>query len=429
MNRLENNCIQQLCQRSVGILGAGITGESVKRFLAPKAAELFVIVDRAESADEISTEVFLKSPPSIDLLVVSPGFKPAHPMLQWALQTKVPILSDIAIFLAYTVKPIIAITGTNGKSTVATLAYELLKAQYEKVVLGGNIGIPVLDLTDFEIVVLELSSFQLWFTPNIRSDSCVILNIQPDHLDWHASYKEYVSAKWRIVENAKHVVVNAGLSKDCPVAHEVFSLEEITHALEGVNLSPALTSIHQQLNVCAVLKLLIPFEITDQVVYKVLSDFQGLSYRTECYIGTRGEVWVNDSKGTNVAAARAALCSFKKDFNGKIVLILGGVGKNQDFKPLLKDAFECVEEIIAYGEVAVSLSKERASIKVVTLLKEAVQLAYTLVKPSGCVLFSPACASFDQFKDYMARGYAFDGYVQEMEELSAGASLRMMDEN
>lgn len=425
MNRLLKD---QLSTLSLAVLGEGKTTESISHFLG-KHDRFYWITDCPKQAGVLSTKMWLAYPKSIDLLITSPGFAPSHPLLQWAKRWNIPVVGDIALFMANTTKPVIGVTGTNGKSTLVTLIAAMLSAGGYRVGVGGNIGTPALSLLtqgECDVYVLELSSFQLWATPNLPLQAAVLLNLTPDHLDWHPSLEHYYQAKWRIGREAQHFWVSRTLQQDAwpaSVQAQIFDEEEAANSillpsgnrLAFAELAPALQSAHQVQNIQAAFKVITSWQISEEAIVKVLTEFAGLPYRCRPLGEVGGLYWFNDSKGTNVGATMAAVESISKQFPQKLNLLLGGVDKGQCFRALnaLCKARQ-VQKIIIFGSQSTALIQafERDfKVTVVTTLVEAVAYAKTHLPQGQAVLFSPACASFDQYQNYNERGAHFDDLV------------------
>ncbi len=426
-----------------GIVGLGLTGQSVLRFLPSEQVAwgwdtrrdielepLQKMTDVPLYAGDLPETAWAE----VDVLIVSPGIAVSDPKLQPARKRHLPMWGDIELFARHVRQPVIAITGSNGKSTVTTLVEAFLNAAGIKARAGGNLGIPALDLlqTDAEVYVLELSSFQLETTESLKPQAAAVLNLSEDHLDRYPSMAEYGAAKRRILAQSALAVLPEALAHwaypEQPLLR--FGLSEPTHTnVFGVaegwlqqgnkRLFPIekmhLPSAHMQLNALAALALVSPFVRNLSAVTGVLETFSGLPHRTEVVGVHQGVRWVNDSKGTNVGATLAALESFLAE--SPVILVAGGVGKGQDFAPLAEGARTC-RHVILFGESAAEMAEAfgQAGVKPLCIMKsldEALQEAARTALPGDTVLFSPACASFDQFANYQVRGETFKQWVKQ----------------
>lgn len=373
-----------------------------------------------------------------DEIVVSPGVPPSTPGLD---QTATPQISDIQLFRRCWPKnqPLVAITGSNAKSTVTCLVREILNAHDRTVLVGGNYGIQALDLLDKvtkdAIAVLELSSFQLERTTNLGATVATCLNMSPDHLDWHKSMVAYHRAKHRIFQGAESVVINADDPLSNPLIPEAiptihFGLQHPDFKRFGVmkingedwislGTDPWIPlselpsqGCHMQQNVMAALAICLKFDIDKQIIREVISHFKELPHRMQELELVRGIRFINDSKGTNVGASENAIRSIKAD--GVIHLIAGGETKGSDLGRWAKTAIKFCESIVVYGRDRQKLVKALAN-KAISV--ESLDLAFLhAVKKANTgdvVLFSPACASFDQFIDYQERGQRFIQLVED----------------
>ncbi len=405
------------------ILGAGITGQSVIKFLSHQGISTLQVNDTPEtvtSSTMLLSHDFLKTTQhfNISQIIASPGFKPSHPVLIWAKEQGIPVYSDIKIFLDHAKAPVIAITGTNGKSTVTTLVGELLKAHGLNVAVGGNLGVPALDLLDatIDVYVMELSSFQLYSTPNMKSLAAAVLNLEPDHLDWHQDLDEYYGAKWCIAQHTDFLVLPHDLhpAPSLSLSPQTQVLRFDLHDTQNLILSKTLQAKHHRANVAAALKLVASFKIPEDTQAHVLKAFPGLPYRCQWIGCFQGVDWYNDSKGTNVGATAAAIRSLKDPARAHLILLLGGVGKGQDFAPLAMEAIGCVKTCIVYGQDQAIIAQSFPQALCVEHLKEAMAKAREISQIGDCVLFSPACASFDQFKNYNERGEKFNQWLHAL---------------
>ncbi|HNP36555.1 MAG TPA: UDP-N-acetylmuramoyl-L-alanine--D-glutamate ligase [Woeseiaceae bacterium] len=424
------------------VFGLGATGLSIARYLKRNEMNALFLDTRAEppGIDELhnifpAAKVLLgesKLPRRIKRIIASPGIADTHPVLHDARKAKLEIISDIELFARDAKAPFIAVTGSNGKSTVTTLLYHMCAAAGLEVRAGGNLGEPALDLLDGDVpdvYVLELSSFQLQRTVNLPAEVSVLLNISRDHLDWHRDENEYRQSKYRIYREAKAAVFNRidaeaekfverldavrSFGLDEPADGE-YGLREIDGEVflacgETLLLSTrdlALFGRHNQANALAALAAgeLAGLEMT--AMLQVLSEFPGLPHRMQfvCQVGAVN--YVNDSKATNVAAAVASIDSVE----GMLVLIAGGLGKGADFSSLAAALENRLRALVLIGTDAQMIADAVDTIMPVYFardMQDAVEQAAAYAQKGDTVLLAPACASLDQFANYGARGDAF----------------------
>lgn len=441
------------------VAGLGKTGQSIVRYLR-RRNQPCVVFDTRPNPPNLSefkkefpdVEVFLGQLPNelyseITAIISSPGVALDHPSIQKALEQKIPIMGDIECLARAITAPVIAITGTNGKSTVTTLVGEMAKQAGMSVAVAGNIGSPVLDLLNdgvhYDLWVLELSSFQLDLVDSLAPIAATILNITPDHLDRHHDFANYVKAKQRVYQHAKNFVYNRSDQQTIPSLLEVNTAEKtISFGLDlpkpghwGVRSNDGMTELmyghepfirvdelrikgrHNWQNVLAACALAQCAGITLSSMKNVLRRFTGLPHRCQ-WVRTLDQVeWINDSKGTNVGATISAISGIGGSMLGKIVLIAGGQGKGADFSELRASIGDYVRAIVLIGEDAVRI--EQALDDVVDVfhaktLDAAVTMAKAEAKPGDVVLLSPACASFDMFKDFNHRGELFSRMVEDL---------------
>lgn len=380
-------------------------------------------------------------------IILSPGIPKDHPDLIKHINKNAEIIGDIELFARTNQNPVVAITGSNGKSTVTTLVGEMAKTAKRKVAVGGNLGTPALLLLDEhpEVTVLELSSFQLETTSSLKPRTATILNLMPDHLDRYATLDAYYAAKERIYQNCEQVVINREDAISKAMAPKgrptwTFGLEDVSHLDNDYdndnayglifqsneywlsqNREPLLPKSklkilgrHNIANALASLALGDSINLPMTAMLETLQTFKGLEHRCEWVAHTNNVLWINDSKGTNVGSTLAALNGLKTEISGKWILIAGGLGKNQDFAPLIPVVSSICKNVILIGTAADelgSLLKSSIPCQKVNSLEDAVQLANNLAKPNDGVLLSPACASFDMFKNYEERGKCFKDLV------------------
>jgi UDP-N-acetylmuramoylalanine--D-glutamate ligase len=438
-------------QEKVLVYGLGRTGLSVARFLADRNVDAHFLDSRAEppGVDELAgiypgADVITGHTPASLLdstthIVVSPGIADSDDFLAAARKAGVEILSDIEVFMHEAQAPIIGITGSNGKSTVTTLVALMCEAAGRHVRAGGNLGTPALDLLEDEepdLYILELSSFHLQRTVNLPLEVAVLLNVADDHLDWHENRAEYQQAKFRILREAKNAVLNrdddAILSRargDQPylsfgmdepgegqyglrVDHEELFLARGEQLLLSVS-DVAMVGSHNYVNALAALAAGQLLGLDFSPMLQVLDEFPGLPHRMQPAGRSDGVVYVNDSKATNVAAAIAAV----ESLHNPVVLIAGGQGKGGDFEALATSTAGRLRAAVLIGEDAELLKDAFEGITPTEYagdMAEAVSRATAIAESGDVVLLAPACASFDQYENYQARGDDFCRIVAEL---------------
>ena len=439
------------------VAGLGISGVSAVNFLHEKGYRVAVTDSRAlpPGHDQIPTEVqtsFGQLDQELLLqaeeIVISPGLDPKLPEIQAAIAQGIPVVSEIQILRRATEKPIMAITGSNAKSTVTTLIGLMAKNAGVKVAVGGNLGRPALDLTkdDPDLYILELSSFQLETTSNLNAEVAVVLNISEDHLDRHGDMFAYHTAKHRIFQGVKKVVFNRDDSLTRPLVPDVTPMQSFGLNAPDLNqygilredngniwlargrerlLNSAemyIQGTHNVANALACLALGEAINLPMDGMLETLKTFKGLEHRCEFVRELNNVRYYNDSKGTNIGATLAAIDGLGAAIEakgGKVAIILGGQGKGQDFTAL-RDSLQ------KYAKVAVLIGEDRPVIEkaiegTTTLLyaeslQEAVNLSQQHTHAYDVVLLSPACASFDMFTGYPQRGQHFVEYVNALNQ-------------
>lgn len=425
--------------KKVVIIGLGVTGLScIDYFLAqnviPKVIDTRSSPSGLEQLDKrvayhlgsLNIDWLLEA----DLIIASPGIALSTPELQKAIEKGIEIIGDVELFCRevnqQANKRIIAITGANGKTTVTTLVGEIIKSAGIKVGVGGNIGQPALALLtqDYDMYVLELSSFQLETTNSLKATVATILNISEDHMDrYPLGLMQYVEAKQRIYCDAKYCLINHddkltfpqysqadilsfGMQQgDYHLSHHYDYLIAQEQPVLATNMMK-LTGYHNYLNALAALAIADKLMISRTLSLATIAAFQGLSHRFEVIFEKNNVKWINDSKATNVGSTEAALKSVV--CNGKLFLLLGGDGKSADFSPLVPYLQNKNLEIFCFGRDRSLLAKLAPNITTITeTLAEAIQIIAKKVVPNDVVLLSPACASLDQFKNYIERGNQF----------------------
>jgi UDP-N-acetylmuramoylalanine--D-glutamate ligase len=444
MDSATPNRRQDKGQRPVSvILGLGRTGVSCARHLAQRGHELRVTDSR--SAPPGLAELQLACPDArvalggfdeslldgADQVVVSPGISVREPIVVSALNRGLDVVGDIELFAREAGGRCVAITGTNGKSTVTTLVGEIAEAARVSVRVGGNIGRPALDLLAGEpadLYVLELSSFQLETTRSLALEAAVVLNVTADHFDRYSGLSDYGAAKARIYDNCATAVVNlddelvcrmprpgqrtVGFSLSRPDAD--YSVQDLSGAAwlvaGGEPVLPLaelrLSGRHNAANALAALALADACGLPRNAAVTAFQHFPGLPHRTQWVADAAGVRWIDDSKATNVGAAMAAV----EGLAGPLVIIAGGEGKGQDFTPLAGAFRGKVRRTILIGRDAKALGaalEGACEVEHAASMEEAVAAARRASRPGDTVMLSPACASFDMFRDYAHRGEAF----------------------
>ena len=441
------------------VVGLGITGWSCIEYLVEQGQRLCVMDTRVEPPllsklrEQYPSIAFHGGPLSleflegVDTIVMSPGIAPRGLFFETAKAKGIPFVGDIELFMRAVQAPVIGITGTNGKSTVTTLVAELLLAAGYSVKVGGNLGTPALALLSAEVpdvYVLELSSYQLEGIDHLPLLSATILNVAPDHLDRHGTLENYKQAKQRIYREAQSIVVNRAdpytlASPASPTSSTWrfgLSAPEDDHDF-GIALQKgepwfmqgkkilcpvstlSLVGLHNQENALAALALVASFDIPTEVIRSVFQSFKGLSHRCQVILEREGVRWINDSKATNVAASVSAIAALKRP-SGKMIILLGGKPKQEDYSVLIPTVLDCARGVVLMGEAAALLEplwepyRDEIAVRTAHSMQEAVKLASTLAEPGDMVLLSPACPSYDWYQNYEERGHDFVKKLQAM---------------
>ncbi len=437
------------------VIGLGKTGFSCARYLRDKG-ERFAMLDTRDNPPQLAR--FQQEFPGIAVqcgpltesllvtasrIVVSPGVARLEPAIVAAEAAGIEILGDIDLFCVEVQAPVIAITGSNAKSTVTTLVGEMAVEDGIDVGVGGNLGLPVLDLLldgEKALYVLELSSFQLETTERLRAEVATILNVSADHMDRYASMADYHQAKQRIYRGCRHAVYNGEDLLTQPLLPE--NISQVRFAVQRPDLNDfgviehegeiwlakgltplmsthamALRGNHNVANALAALALGDAAGLSMTAMLAVLTRFTGLRHRCQWVRNLNGVDYYNDSKGTNVGATLAAIGGLGPTITGKIILIAGGDGKGADFSELAAPLFR-------WGRAALLIGRDSARIGAILpagleqerclTLELAVARAAQLAHPGDIVLLSPACASFDMFTGFEQRGDHFMSAVEAL---------------
>ncbi len=435
------------------VVGAGITGVSVARFLARQGQAFMLFDTRAEppalkqlerefgpalQLGELDVEQLLLA----EEIIVSPGVPLSSPALMAAKEAGIPILGDIELFARCARAPLVAITGSNAKSTVTTLVGKMAEQAGLNVGLGGNLGTPALDLLNDQrqLYVLELSSFQLETVSRLNARVATILNISADHMDRYPNLMAYHAAKLRIYYGAEKIVVNRGdllthpplgagvkpIYFGGPAEFNSFGLLEQDGtqwlAWQFEPLMPAaelkIKGSHNIDNALAALAIGHAAGLPMDAMLKALREFTGLAHRCEWVAEIEAIQFYNDSKGTNVGATLAAIKGLAPS-EGQLVLIAGGDGKGADFAPMRSAMEKNVRALVLIGKDAERMADELAgSAKIIkaSTMEQAVQCAFEQAQSGDLVLLSPACASLDMFANYEDRGRQFCAAVKELSQ-------------
>ncbi|WP_111895047.1 UDP-N-acetylmuramoyl-L-alanine--D-glutamate ligase [Acinetobacter sp. MB5] len=437
------------------VAGLGISGVSAVNFLVEHGYQVAVTDSRATPPghDQIPSHVqtsFGKL--DVDLLlqaeeiILSPGLAPQLPEIQQAIAKGISVVGDVQLLRRATAVPIVAITGSNAKSTVTTLVGLMAKDAGKKVAVGGNLGRPALDLLkdDPELLVLELSSFQLETTSHLNAEVAVVLNMSEDHLDRHGDMWGYHQAKHRIFQGVKKVVFNRDDNLTRPLVPDTTPMQSfglnapdihqygILKDLDGTiwlargrerllkSSEMYIQGTHNVANALACLALGEAIGLPTDSMLETLKNFKGLEHRCE-YVATVNDVrYYNDSKGTNIGATLAAIDGLGAAIEaqqGKVAVILGGQGKGQDFKALRDSLQKYVKVAVLMGEDAPVIGQAiegTTTLLQAESLAQAVQLCQQQTHANDVVLLSPACASFDMFKGYSDRGHQFVACVNAL---------------
>lgn len=448
--------------KNVLVVGIGRSGLASARFLKKQDAFVIGFDEKAEDqfkkedrncAQELLDEIYYCEIPDeavdkVQLVVVSPGVPLSKRPLVLAHKKGIEVIGEIELAYRFCKsKNIVAITGTNGKTTTTTLVGEILKKQYEDVVVCGNIGLPFIDTIETSsentIFVLEVSSFQLETIKYFKPKVGCILNITPDHLNRHMTMENYIKAKMRIFENIDemgYTVLNydnnitrdlIGLAKGNVIVFSknksqfknmVFVENDVIYfTFEGKTQEVMkkdeifIPGEHNLENALAAISCTLPFGIEKDTIEQVLKTFRGVEHRIEFVAEINGIKFYNDSKGTNTDAAEKAL----RAFESPIILIAGGYDKGESFEKFASLVAKKVKKVFLLGQTKHKIASELEKIgyknfELVSTLKEAVRKSFECAQNGDIVLLSPACASWDMFENYEQRGRMFKEYVNEL---------------
>lgn len=449
----------ELSGKNTMVVGLGESGLAVVRFLRARGARVRINDQRdaealgaaATEAEMLGAELVLGGHPDgafadLDLIVVSPGV-PSLAQLDEAERRGVPVVSEVELAARFIEAPIVAVTGTNGKSTVTTLIGEMCRHLGRPVFIGGNLGRPMIEAVGTDagakggLVIVELSSFQLERVSQMKVHVAVLLNITPDHLDRYLSFDTYAAAKARVFERqtAEDFAV---LPADAPDLRELIADDGTVVLFGGRNgevrvaggvLTDTQSSLrvpvdelgirgsHNVSNACAAALAARLLGVRDDDVASVLREFKGLAHRMQYIRSVDGVQYIDDSKATNVGAAAASIDGLAGS-EGKIVLIAGGVDKGGSYQPLRQRMTDEGRAVVVLGEAASLLERAFAGshleLRRASSMNDAVTHAAALAHPGDTVLLAPACSSFDMFRSYAERGERFQRAVQTLGEQS-----------
>ena len=439
---LRGNCVM--------VVGLGVSGSAAARFLASLGASLVLTDTRSElpNSDLPRGEVYLggEEPAwlrGVDLMVVSPGVPPTSTLVQAAHAVGTPVIGELELASRFIKFPIVAVTGTNGKSTVTSLIGEICTNAGVKTFVGGNLGTPLVEAIggDFELAVVEVSSYQLETIQRFKPRVAIHLNLSDDHLDRYRDLDEYGGAKARIFENQdagdwailnrddpsvwqlrkelRAQVLSFGLEKPAAPADEaIWDESGLRFMLGGKNGTIPLDGFRlpgrfNRTNAMAAAGAALALELAPELIERTLAEFRGLPHRLEFVREKNSVTFVDDSKGTNVGAVVQALTAVR----APVLLIAGGVDKGGSYAALREPLRQKVRLLLLYGaarEMMRAVVDGSTRVECVQTLDEAVARAAAEALPGDTVLLSPACASFDQFKNYAERGRVFQELVRAL---------------
>jgi UDP-N-acetylmuramoylalanine--D-glutamate ligase len=435
------------------LLGLARTGKACARFLASRGAALSVsdvrpgaeLKEEMEDLKDLPLSYFLggedrRALAGVDYVIPSPGVPAENALLHEAVARGIAVLSEIELAYRFLAAPLVAVTGTNGKSTTTTLIGEMIKAGGKRVFVGGNIGAPLIGFVSgaWEWGVAEISSFQLEWVEQFRPRIAVLLNLTEDHLDRYSDFAAYCRAKerifaaqreddiavlnrddarvWALRERLRARIVSFGFDA---VADGVYARSDAIIWREGANeerfslANTKIQGVHNVENMMAAIAAAKAVGISQTAIQQTLEEFPGLEHRLEFVRERNGVRFFNDSKGTNVGAAVKSLASF----SGPVLLLAGGVDKGGSYEALREPVGQKVRRLILFGaarEIIARALGDLTETVIVENLAAAVSDAASHSRPGDVVLLSPACSSFDMFRNYAERGKAFKALVQAL---------------
>jgi UDP-N-acetylmuramoylalanine--D-glutamate ligase len=420
------------------VVGLGVSGTSSAKFLKKFGNEVSIYDDNRGVLDKFSgTYPVYNRDESYDTVIISPGVPSDHPVVMELRAKGTEVIGEMELAGRYlNNEKVIAVTGTNGKSTTVSVACAMLQEAGFKAFLCGNIGEPVIEGVnrDYDFLVIEISSFQLETLKSIRPDVSMILNVTPDHLDRYSSYEHYLLTKVELAKLTKPdglVILNGGdealvaACRPVNVAKKYFSVKgtgDISYRNGSIYFGNSelkiddlyLKGLHNVENIMACVLGVTPYIDDVNVLRRCLKNFKPLAHRTEFVDEFEGVVFIDDSKGTNVGAVEMSLAGFE---DGKVVLILGGVDKGGSYEPLRILAEKKCRGVVLIGEAKDKIKsyfEGFRDLEQAESMKEAVEKSFMLAKNDGVVLLSPACSSYDWYKNYKERGNDFRNRVAEL---------------
>lgn len=427
------------------ILGAGITGTALIEFLKNNKADIFLFDEKPSSIQEIVQFYELNETLQnikFDLVLKSPGIKPTHPVHKFLINSKIPIYSEIEFAKFFFKGKILGITGTDGKSTTTALTFHILKSYYPKTEMGGNIGFPFVSFCkkDLDFAVLELSSYQLDDSNFLNLDSTAFLNLAPDHLERHIKMENYMEAKKKIINRVdknsffitseklfpslnfeklnsptklKIFGYNKNLDAFIDLVNQKIITKEFTYSYKEFKLKGS----HNLENLAVSILLAESVEVPSNSIQESIQNFEGLKYRFQFIKNWNGMEIINDSKSTNIHSLLSGISGIK---NESLILFLGGKEKGEELNPLLNRLKELNLNLFLFGEAREKWFSEIKKAKpekvfVYETLEECISQSRKILETEKIekLIFSPACASFDQFKNFEDRGEKFNSLIEK----------------
>ncbi len=433
-----------LTKKRIAVVGLGLSGLATVRFLLSQGVKPVLMDSRSKPAgiEQVASEkvdgIYLgefdaNRLAKMDIIVLSPGLSPEHPAIRFAVAQGAELLGDVELFARYNTKPVIAITGSNGKSTVTKLVEAMLNASGIRALAAGNIGLPVLDAVmqpDTQVYVLELSSFQLDTTHSLHSVASALLNVSADHLDRYPGMAAYAASKQRVYQHTALAVFNLDDAATIPQQAEHSLGIKLADAGYGICLhngerwlkvgaepllpvaAMSLFGAHNEFNALVACALALAAGASRDGLSSALRSFVSLPHRCILVAEHNGIRWINDSKATNIGATLAAIAGLRPGVAGKLLLIAGGDGKGADMSELQSVLDNAVDTLITLGQDGPAIAALKPGAVQVKTLQEAVKAAARLANSGDMVLLSPACASLDMFKSYADRGEQFTAAVK-----------------
>ena len=405
------------------IVGLGKSGLSIAHYFLKKSIAFEVLEENGACENiallkdvSILHEITESQLQTYEAIYLSPGVNPNAPRY---VSVKNKLSNDLNLFTENCKKPYIAITGSNGKSTLVHLLEAALRAAEVHAIAIGNNGVPMLDHVDDDVdyFILELSSYQLELAKPFLCEVAYVSNISQDHLDRHGSIEHYAAIKATLYQNCRYAVINDDddFCKNMHVTAQKISKIALAD-VGATGWSPSLKIIgkHNVHNALAVMAIIDLLKVDRNLALKGVEAFPGLEHRCEFVLEKNNVTWWNDSKGTNVASTITAINSLMEIVSGKLIMILGGQGKGQDFSELVDKLNGRTRAVILLGECKRELEKLFFNSIVVETLQEAVDMARKKAQVGDAVLLSPACASLDMFKNYEDRGRQFKAMINSV---------------